>query len=472
MSYKNYKNIDKHKRINASKPAKSRLPWAFASLAVLVVLAAGFVFPGAWNSTVGVIEPLSLNERPFRLGLDLIGGTHLVYEADLSAIEESERQNSLNGVRDVIERRVNSFGVAEPLVQTTKSGDSYRVIVELAGISDISEAIKQIGETPILEFKRPGTASDVTLSGEELAQIQEANKAELATAEDLLDRARGGEALEDVAKEALGEQVFDTGFLSSDSPYVEHAGKLREGGISGDIFETERTYSILSLVEKQKADEYQYDEIILCHKDAFACSGSERTAEEAQTIADDLLARATSGNFDELKTEFSDDFSRDVTNWIPAANTSLEIGNFLIDAKDGEFGIAMTDVGLVVVRKIDSRKADQYRFNEVAVAKTSIADFVNNAGWQNTGLSGAQLEGSRVEFDPNTGTPYVTLVFDSEGGQMFGDLTGELIGQQIAIFLDGEVISSPVVQGKITGGEAIITGIGDVDEAKVLAQRL
>ena len=57
------------------------------------------------------------------------------------------------GVRDVIERRVNVFGVSEPVVQTSVSGEQYRVIVELAGISDVDQAIQMIGETPLLEFK-------------------------------------------------------------------------------------------------------------------------------------------------------------------------------------------------------------------------------------------------------------------------------------------------------------------------------
>ena len=85
---------------------------------------------------------------PFRLGLDLLGGTHLVYQADLSKSEN--KSDAMQGVRDVIERRVNYFGVAEPLVQISGSN---RLIVELAGIKDVSQAIKLIGETPFLEFK-------------------------------------------------------------------------------------------------------------------------------------------------------------------------------------------------------------------------------------------------------------------------------------------------------------------------------
>lgn len=85
---------------------------------------------------------------PFSLGLDLQGGTHLVYQADLSEIDDISE--AMQGVRDVIERRVNLFGVAEPRVQI--SGQD-RLIVELAGVKDTKEAIEMIGLTPSLDFR-------------------------------------------------------------------------------------------------------------------------------------------------------------------------------------------------------------------------------------------------------------------------------------------------------------------------------
>jgi len=94
---------------------------------------------------------------PFKLGLDLSGGTHLVYEADLSAITPNEEEDAMSALRDVIERRVNVFGVSEPLVQVEKGsflGEiKDRLIVELPGVTDVAEAINAIGQTPTLEFR-------------------------------------------------------------------------------------------------------------------------------------------------------------------------------------------------------------------------------------------------------------------------------------------------------------------------------
>ena len=96
--------------------------------------------------------------RPFKLGLDLSGGTQLTYRADLNAIQGSDVADSMASLRDTIERRVNLFGVSEPIVQTEHAGTlagtpEERLIVELPGITDTQKAIALIGQTPVLEFR-------------------------------------------------------------------------------------------------------------------------------------------------------------------------------------------------------------------------------------------------------------------------------------------------------------------------------
>lgn len=94
---------------------------------------------------------------PFRLGLDLSGGTHLIYKADVSAVPGGEVGDSMDALRDVIERRINLFGVSEPVVQIQRSsfisGGNEQLIVDLPGITDVKKAVEMIGQTPILEFK-------------------------------------------------------------------------------------------------------------------------------------------------------------------------------------------------------------------------------------------------------------------------------------------------------------------------------
>lgn len=97
--------------------------------------------------------------KPFRLGLDLSGGSRLIYQADVSKISSSEISSSMNALRDVVEKRVNTLGVSEPIVQTqeataiSEDGAGYKLVVELPGITDVDEASRAIGATPVLEFK-------------------------------------------------------------------------------------------------------------------------------------------------------------------------------------------------------------------------------------------------------------------------------------------------------------------------------
>lgn len=86
-------------------------------------------------------------------GIDLAGGTHLVFQAEMTTIASENRQAAIDAAKDNIEKRVNLFGVAEPVIQTSKVGDDYRLIVELAGVTDVNQAIDLIGQTAQLDFR-------------------------------------------------------------------------------------------------------------------------------------------------------------------------------------------------------------------------------------------------------------------------------------------------------------------------------
>lgn len=94
---------------------------------------------------------------PFRYGLDLAGGSHLLYRADTSKVVSGDVNSAMQSLRDVVEKRVNIFGVSEPLVQVERGGvvggGENRLIVELPGVTDLSEAVKAIGQTPTLDFR-------------------------------------------------------------------------------------------------------------------------------------------------------------------------------------------------------------------------------------------------------------------------------------------------------------------------------
>lgn len=190
---------------------------------LLGFLAAAVAYPPMWNKPQGHIKPRieytgtklaewtnqswplrladTLSPEPlparlfgrqiseFRLGLDLVGGVHLEYRADTSTIREGDVSEKMAALRDAIERRVNLFGVAEPLVQVAKHGDEQRLIVELAGVHDIAEAVDLVGQTANLEFRTEGDTPENFL-------------------ENLPDIGPTGEAFTEAQQQQLLEQIL------------------------------------------------------------------------------------------------------------------------------------------------------------------------------------------------------------------------------------------------------------------------
>ncbi|MDD4989409.1 MAG: protein translocase subunit SecD [Candidatus Pacebacteria bacterium] len=244
---------------------------AILLLAVTVLLGL-FIWKSQTNPT---------SHFPFRLGLDLKGGTALTYKADVSKIDKSQVSASMSTLRDVIERRINIFGVSEPVIQVEEGGivggtaAPERLIVELPGVTDINQAVALIGKTPLLEFK----------------------------------------LVEPAVKTATTKMVN---------------GKL-------------------------------------------------------EAVIDENA--------------------------------------------------------------------------------TSTAQFVD------TGLTGSLLQSAQLEFD-STSNPIVSLTFNGKGGDLFAKITRENIGKPLAIFLDGNLISSPTIREEIKDGKAQITGQFTVPEAQSLVRDL
>jgi len=136
--------------------------YIFIGVLVLALFAGIFAYPNYLNKAIDFLNgkfswTLSkFPERPYVLGLDLQGGVRLVYQADLSNVEDDSE--AMSGLRDVIERRVNLFGVSEPVVQVQGQN---RLIVELPGVTDVQQAIEMIGETPYLEFNEQRTEQEI-----------------------------------------------------------------------------------------------------------------------------------------------------------------------------------------------------------------------------------------------------------------------------------------------------------------------
>lgn len=154
------------------------------TIIIISLAAAIFVEPKFFNQGVDYLNNKfhwslpSFWERPFQVGLDLKGGVELLYEADLSQIKEADHEQAMQGLRDVIERRVNIFGVKEAEIEATRAGFNYRLRIRIPGITDPEAAIKEIGKTPYLEFQE---------SKPDFLEIQQRNREALEKGEGQLE---------------------------------------------------------------------------------------------------------------------------------------------------------------------------------------------------------------------------------------------------------------------------------------------
>lgn len=479
----------------AAKSSFSSKQAKFGAFALFLLFLAGLglAHPKPWNDGMNAMNAKFGHHLPylpvsdFRLGLDLQGGAHLVYEADMSAIPDADKPDALSGVRDVVERRVNAFGVSEPIVQTTVNAGHYRVIVDLPGVSDVADAVRQIGETPVLTFRIPNENPDVEPTAAQTAQIEAAQTTEREAALTVLDKALARKAdFSALAKEfSIDEATKETdgyvGFISADDQ--EYGGlaeriaddRLRYGVIDG-LYEGTSRMHIIKYISKKTEVEPRISHILVCYEGAKNCTDT-RTKDEARIFAGDVRAQVDANNFATLAKENSaDPGSKDNggdLGFIKLGQTVEPFETAVLTLKDGEISdLIETDFGYHIIYRSESRNVPNYEIAQIEMPWTTLSDIFVIDPWTNTELSGKHVKHASVAFDQNTQQPQVVLDFNDDGADLFAKLTEANVGKVIGIFLDGQPITTPTVQQVIYGGQATITGSFTVDDAKLLAQRL
>jgi preprotein translocase subunit SecD len=133
--------------------------WLLIVFIIVITVLAGITdWPKGPDLNLSFLGINYQRELKIHRGLDLQGGSHLAYEADLSKIESGEESEAMDGVVEVIRNRIDAYGVSEPVIQKNKSGGKWRVIIELPGVKDESEALKLIGKTAQLDFREQQAA--------------------------------------------------------------------------------------------------------------------------------------------------------------------------------------------------------------------------------------------------------------------------------------------------------------------------
>ncbi len=482
-----------------AKPAakgitRSQLRWRTLGVLFLLVVSLLVVMPTYANRGINWVNNKTnlgiptLPDKGFNLGLDLQGGAHLVYKADTTQVQGGDVDSAVEGVRDVIERRVRGgLGVSEPLVQTNEVGDEQRIIIELPGITDVKQAIAMIGETPVLEFKEVNDTPARDLTKEEKKQMDDFNKAAEKKAREALVAARKGTDFAELVNKysddpaEVKQKGGNVGFVTSDiSPelYKWATGK-KINEVSRDLVKDNDGLNILKKISERDGEKkVTASHLLLCYNGATGCTDPKYTKEEAKAKIEEIKKQATIQNFRDLVKQY--------TTEPGGADRNGELGTFskgqMVPAfEDVAFSMpnnsisdpVETEFGYHLIYKYGEEIPKEYELARVFVNTKTATDILPPADqWKKTGLSGKQLKRAEVVEDQQTSQIQVSLNFNDEGTKLFGEITERNIGKQVAIFLDGEPLSTPVVNEAITSGSAVISGGFTFQEAKLLAQRL
>ena len=482
------------KKQKTAEAMRSKTRWGVFGVFALLALTTLYIVPAQANQVIRKINEVTaigipeMSAEPFSLGLDLQGGAHLVYHADVTGIAGVDQRASVEGVRDVIERRVNNFGVGEPSIQTTKVGEEYRIIVELPGVTDVNEAIAQIGETPILEFHEENNEPPRAPTKEELARYTSGIEAARERTLPVIEAFSNGESFENIVRDYSEDSVTranggSLGFIErNDNTEViyEWADQAEIGTFSAEPLQLSDGFYFPRLDGEQPGStQVEASHILICYLGAVGCDSPMLTKEEAEAFATNLLTELTPENFAQKALQHSTDptvsadnggslgyFSRETM--VPAFATAAYA------AQVGEIvGPVETQFGYHLIYKTDERTPIQYSISATIIAFESMREILPSQDpFIATGLSGSHLERAEVVTDPQTGSVQVALQFDNEGKQLFREITERNLNKPVAILLDGQIISAPTVQNVITDGRAVVSGNFNIQEARLLSQRL
>jgi len=225
--------------------------------------------------------------------------------------------------------------------------------------------------------------------------------------------------------------------------------------------------------EEQQADIAQYDKML-----------APMNEKSQQSATETLQKIKEGGDFIALAKELSEDPSSKDTggdlDFVKKDQLPTQINDILFnqEIQDGEVysSLVETDFGWHILKKIEERGEGDNKEIHVAhilFAKKTAEMYKDYWIYKETNLTGKNLQDTAVVFtDQGLSEPQVQLKFDTEGSKLFAEITKRNVGKKVAIYLDNEMISSPVVQTEITNGEAVITGNFTTDEAKELKRRL
>ena len=398
------------------------------------------------------------------LGLDLQGGSHLVYQVepvsdDTGAEADLPEQEDLTALQRIIEERVNSSGLGEPIIQIL--GDD-RLLIQLPGVGDPGRAKRLIGETARLEFKhrKINVDRDLTTEG-------------VITADDIVS-VTAEQFPEELAPDAGADEK-----QSEPMPNPDEAPAAETGSDATPAAEADATPD-----PEASADATPDAEAI-----SDAAPEAEASAEADEPPAPVIIIEFTpqgAAKFDEVITRLNESLQLVGFNVPPNSLTVTINGNEPLEIEASAFTITKLQDSnrymFLYPQPTPDPDAESVDFHDIARAQRAVGsaptvEFVETQGQvdEDFGLGGDNLSRAYASLHAQSDQPIINLEFDSVGTRLFGEKTTEIAGittEAIAIFLDDRELVSPVVRQPITTGVAIIEGGFTLEQARDISLQL
>ena len=366
------------------------------------------------------------------LGLDLQGGSHLVYQADLrdeNGQVVAPNSDQMKSLKMTIEQRVNSSGLGEPIIQLL--GDN-RLLVQLPGVKDPDRAKSIIGETAQLVFLHRKINFQEEISDFNVSDIVQFSLAALKLPEE-------GETLSKKPEQIEGE--FNP--LRLNTVQKDQVLYIPEGDQQATAEFVQENQSLIPVlaIEINEPSSQVFESIVIQLKlSMLPLQGTNKFYPDA------------------LQIELTGDLTE---NMILTYNPLVPSGGRLIPITTNVNFYKLDDgsnIYFINIRESYGTYKDAY---EKLNSMDSII-FTKRVGKRDEpiGLTGDDLDRAYSGQKAGVGTPIINIEFNQEGTKKFAELTTEIAGttDELAIILDGNQLISPVVRQPILGGAAYIDG--------------
>ena len=410
------------------------------------------------------------------LGLDLQGGSHLVYQASLQSEsgdssvmtpQAPPTADQMDALRRTIERRLNSSGLGEPILQVV--GED-RLLVQIPGVSDPDSAKALIGETAQLEFKHR------TINVPSPLEFEEGDIIGYRVVEMTPDLFSPPETAEEPAGQESGsEDAGTTDDAGSQESGSEDAGTTDDAGSQESGSEDAGTTDDTGSQESGSEDAGTTDDASAQEDSAdtppgppgleveFSDSGLAKFAPAVVEMRDSLVAGSGSGIIyaDRLAVSLAGGEAQEIEVYYQPI-VLLQEGLFPIGGDPNVREIIGTNKYVISLIEAfpDSDDVTAEAERQFAPGGELVFKLIKGKVDQDIGLTGDDLARAYAGQHQGSGAPIVNIEFNGEGTRKFAEVTTEIAGtsDQIAIFLDDEELIAPVADQPITGGNAFISG--------------